>query len=105
MSRRTVMVWAGLGDATDTLSPTCGLARRMQRWLRRRVLARCRHLVLTSALEQELGALGFESEIVPVPIDLTRFRPPSAQERRDAAPDSGSERTTTSSCTRASCDA
>ena len=84
LTRRTVMVWAGLGDATDTLSPARGLARRMQRWLRRRVLARCRHLVLTSALEQELGALGFESEIVPVPIDLTRFRPPSARERKDA---------------------
>ena len=84
LTRRTVMMWAGLGDATDTLSPARGLARRMQRWLRRRVLARCRHLVLTSALEQELGALGFESEIVPVPIDLTRFRPPSARERKDA---------------------
>jgi glycosyltransferase involved in cell wall biosynthesis len=84
LGRRTVMVWAGLGDATDTLGPARGLARRMQRWLRRRVLARCRHLVLTSALQQELGALGFESVIVPVPIDLTRFRPPSASERSEA---------------------
>jgi glycosyltransferase involved in cell wall biosynthesis len=81
---RTVMVWAGLGDATDTLGPARGLARRMQRWLRRRVLGRCRHLVLTSALQQELGALGFESEVVPVPIDLTHFRPPSASERNEA---------------------
>jgi glycosyltransferase involved in cell wall biosynthesis len=84
LARRTVMVWAGLGDATDTLGPAHGLARRLQRWLRRRVLARCRHLVLTSALQQELGGLGFESEIVPVPIDLARFRPPSAAERSDA---------------------
>jgi len=84
LSRRTVMVWAGLGDATDTLSPARGLGRRLQRWVRRRVLARCRHLVLTFALQQELGALGFESEVVPVPIDLRGFRPPSASERNEA---------------------
>ena len=77
------MVWAGLGDAADTLGPAPGLARRVQRWLRRRVLAGCRHLVLTSALRDELGALGIESEIVPIPIDLAQFRPPSATERHD----------------------
>ncbi|HEY4396528.1 MAG TPA: glycosyltransferase family 4 protein [Acidimicrobiia bacterium] len=84
LARRTVMVWAGLGDATETLGAARGAPSRLQRWLRRRVLARCRHLVLTSALQRELGALGFKSEIVPVPIDLTRFRPPSAVERSRA---------------------
>src|SRR5262245_6717140 len=81
---RTVMLWAGLGDATDTLGPAPGSVRRLQRWLRRRALAGCRHLVLTSALQDKLGALGLNSEIVPVPIDLARFRPPSPSERDDA---------------------
>jgi glycosyltransferase involved in cell wall biosynthesis len=81
---RTVMVWAGLGDATDTLGPAAAPLRRAQRWLRRRVLRRCRNLVLTSALHRELDDLGIASQLVPIPIDLGRFRPPTDSERRDA---------------------
>jgi glycosyltransferase involved in cell wall biosynthesis len=47
-------------------------------------LARCRNLVLTAAMQRELAVLGLGSEIVPVPIDLARFHPPSTSERRDA---------------------
>jgi glycosyltransferase involved in cell wall biosynthesis len=81
---RTLVVWAGLGDATDALGPAPGFVRGAQRWLRRRVLARCRNLVLTAAMQRELAVLGLGSEIVPVPIDLARFHPPSTSERRDA---------------------
>jgi glycosyltransferase involved in cell wall biosynthesis len=83
LRRRTVMEWAGLGDATDTLGPTAGLLRRLQRRFRRRVLRRSRNIVLTSALHDELDALGVESEILPVPVDLARFHPPPDAERRD----------------------
>jgi glycosyltransferase involved in cell wall biosynthesis len=81
---RTVMGWAGLGDATDALGPAPGLVRGAQRWLRHRVLARCRNLVLTAAMQDELEGLGIESEIVPVPVDVSRFRPPTVDERRAA---------------------
>lgn len=84
LRRRTVMVWAGLGDATDTLGRISGQARRPQRWLRRRVLSGCRNLVLTSAMERELAEVGIDSEVVPVPLDLDLFRPPTAAERSAA---------------------
>jgi glycosyltransferase involved in cell wall biosynthesis len=84
LGKRTVMVWAGIGDATDTLGPTSSPVRRLQRWLRRWMVRRCRNIVLTSALQRELGALGIASEIVPVPVDLDRFHPPTESERRAA---------------------
>jgi glycosyltransferase involved in cell wall biosynthesis len=84
LRRRTVMAWAGLGDATDTLGPTIGLVRRVQRRLRRRVLRGCRNVVLTSELHREFQGLGLDSEIVPVPVDLARFHPPTDTERHDA---------------------
>ena len=74
----------GLGGARRRhrhAEPGAWVARRMQRWLRRRVGALPASRVDVGA-RAELGALGFESEIVPVPIDLTRFRPPSARRAR-----------------------
>jgi glycosyltransferase involved in cell wall biosynthesis len=81
---KTAMEWAGLGDATDTLAPVSGTVRRSQHWLRRRVLRRCRNIALTFALQRELDALGVPSEVIPVPVDVDRFRPPTAAERRGA---------------------
>jgi len=79
--RSTAMLWAGYGDATDVLGPVPGLLRRVQRWARRQVLARCVHIALTPALAGELRGLGLESVIIPVPVDRRRFRPPTEPER------------------------
>jgi L-malate glycosyltransferase len=48
------------------------------------VLRQCRNIVLTSELRNELDELGVDSEILAVPVDLTRFHPPNESERSDA---------------------
>lgn len=80
---RTVMVWAGLGDATDTLGPTSSRLRRLLRSARRRALTGVSHVALTPALADELAAqgLGHEVAIIPTTVDTVRFRPPTAAER------------------------
>jgi glycosyltransferase involved in cell wall biosynthesis len=84
LHRRTVMEWAGLGDATDSLGRARGVVRSLQRWLRRGVLRSCRNIVLSSELQRELDAFGIDSQIVPVPVDLARFHPPTDAQRGDA---------------------
>ena len=82
----TVVTWAARGDATDVVGPAATLAHRLQRALRRRVLARCRHVALTPTIARELAELGLAStvEVIPVPVDGSWFRPPSGAERRHA---------------------
>jgi glycosyltransferase involved in cell wall biosynthesis len=86
---RTVMGWAGLGDATDALAATGGPARRLAHALRRRVLRACTNLVLVTAMGRELAQVGIESELVPLPLDTDRFRPPTPEERRAVRADLG----------------
>jgi glycosyltransferase involved in cell wall biosynthesis len=84
---RTVMGWAGLGDATDALARTGGPMRRLLHALRRRVLGMCTNLVLVTAMARELEQVGIESELVPLPLDTERFRPPTPEERKSARAD------------------
>jgi glycosyltransferase involved in cell wall biosynthesis len=82
---RTIVAWGALGDATDALRGAASPLRRTQARLRRRLLTRCEHVVLTPAMHDELASLGLERcTVLPVPLDLQRFRPPSPAERADA---------------------
>lgn len=83
LGRRTVMVWAGLGDATDTLGRMPDLLRRTLRGARRRALGGVYHVALTPALSAELALHGLTREvsIVPTAVDTVRFRPPTPRER------------------------
>ena len=82
---RTVMCWAGLGDATDVLAPTRRPVRALVRAARRRVLQRAMHVALTPALRDELTAVGIDKvALIPTPVDLDDFHPPDTDERRAA---------------------
>jgi glycosyltransferase involved in cell wall biosynthesis len=83
-SRWTVMTWAGLGDASDSLAPSGGLARQLQHLLRRRAVRRAVNTALTPALCRELESLGFESDVLPLPVDPIQFRSPTRVEREHA---------------------
>jgi glycosyltransferase involved in cell wall biosynthesis len=92
LGARTVMVWAGLGDATDTLGPAHDPVRRWQRRARHRLLRSCRHVALTPSIRDELLALSIPSskiDVIPVPVDVDRFRPPAPDERGRARADLG----------------
>ena len=79
---RTVMCWAGLGDATDVLAPTARPVRALVRAVRRRAMQRVMHVALTPALRDELTAIGIDKvALIPTPVDLDDFHPPTAQER------------------------
>jgi glycosyltransferase involved in cell wall biosynthesis len=85
LAERSVMCWAGLGDATDTVG-TSGPLRAPLRAVRRRALSRAAQVALTPALKEELQGLGLgrDVSIIPTPVDVDAFRPPTAEER-DAA--------------------
>ena len=89
LGARTVMMWAGLGDATDTLGGPRGL-RTLLRWARRRAIdRRVTHVALTRALAGEVAAaFGRPSsdgiEVVPTPVNVEVFRPPTPSERAAA---------------------
>ena len=82
--RRTVMSWAGLGDATDTIGVAHAAFRSIQRRMRRAALSQATNVVLTAAMAREVGGLGLSVMVVPVPVDRDVFRPPAANERADA---------------------
>jgi glycosyltransferase involved in cell wall biosynthesis len=85
LSDRTVMCWAGLGDATDVLAPTGRPVRALVRAARRRVMGRVMHVALTPALQAELTGVGIDKVVViPTPVDLDDFHPPGADERHVA---------------------
>ncbi len=98
LGARTVMVWAGVGDATDTVDrdePETSSGARPRRAaqlvlrrLRRRVLLRggVTQVALTGAMAAEVaGALGGPApEVIPTPVDVDEFRPPTAGERAAA---------------------
>lgn len=82
LGSRTVMCWAGLGDATDTVG-TSGFLRAPLRAIRRRSLSRAAQVALTPALHDELDRLGLGRDvtIIPTPVDVDAFRPPTDDER------------------------
>ncbi len=89
---RTIMVWAGLGDARDTLARpgaagertnASHVATRLVRAARRRLLRDVTHVALTTAIEHEVAdVLATRAAIIiPTPVDTVRFHPPSDAER------------------------
>jgi glycosyltransferase involved in cell wall biosynthesis len=86
----TVCSWlAGLGRVTLHTWVTEGDARRAlsgrKAGIRRRALRRCAQVVLSQPMRDELVELGLgDSSIIAVPVDSSRFRVPSAQERAEA---------------------
>ena len=82
---RLVTVWAVRGEAELALAGGHSSRRRALRRLRLRLLSRGRHVVLTPRMAKELEATGLgEATVIPVPVDLSHFRPPSADERAAA---------------------
>lgn len=86
LADRTVMSWAGRGDATDALTPSGGAFRRALGAFRRSLLSPITHVALTPAIAAELDHIGVGSDVivVPTPVDTERFRPPTEQERSAA---------------------
>lgn len=84
--RRTVVMWAIRGEIERALAPGASARRRLVVALRRRHLARCAHVTLTPSMEAELAAaeLPARSELIPVPVDTTAFRPATAAEHEGA---------------------
>jgi len=80
---RTSIIWAGHGDATDTMGPAPDPLRGLQRGVRRLVLRHCAHVALTPAIVDELRALGMHRQIhhISTPVDTGRFRVPTEAER------------------------
>jgi glycosyltransferase involved in cell wall biosynthesis len=86
LGRFSVVCWAGLGDATDTLGRGNGPMHRLLVAARRRALRSITHVALTPAIRDELGAVGVVERVhvIPTPIDLDRFAPPTSQARNAA---------------------
>ncbi len=83
LGRSTVMTWVTRGDATHMLSGPLGRVRRF-------ILRECSQVVLTPRMKEELRGLGVANvTIVPVPVDLSRYRPPSVDEKATALRDLG----------------
>ncbi len=81
-----VMVWAGLGDATDTLALNQSRARNALARLRRRALRCASHIALSKSISDELQGLNFgvSPHVIPTPVDPGMFSPPEPAQR-DAA--------------------
>jgi glycosyltransferase involved in cell wall biosynthesis len=74
-ARRTVMMWATEGDAEWSFAGAKGV-------IRKTLIRGCGHVVLTSRMQVELAESGiYDSEIIPVPVDSSRFRPATDAER------------------------
>lgn len=78
LASSTVLTWVTDGDATRTLRGRRGV-------LRRRALAGRTQVALTPRMRTEVQNNGLtDVHVIPVPVDLERFRPPTADERADA---------------------
>jgi len=74
----TIITWVTMGDPERQLTGRKGR-------IRRAALHRCAHVALTPGMGAELARCSTEADdIVAVPVDVSRFRPPTAEER-DAA--------------------
>jgi glycosyltransferase involved in cell wall biosynthesis len=82
---RTVTVWAIRGEAEAALAEGVSIGRRLLSRLRRQLLGRTTHVVLTPSMAEELLANGLTAPVViPVPVEFRHFRPPRAQEGAEA---------------------
>jgi len=74
----TVLTWVTRGDATRLLKGRLGQ-------VRLRLLGGCSQVVLTPRMEGELHELGVSDvAVIPVPVDTSRFHPPTDEERAGA---------------------
>ena len=87
---RTINVWAIRGEIDTTLELRGSRRRRLLVEFRRAALRRCTNVVLNRSMADELArhVLG-SAVLVPVPVDLEEFRPPTQAERRRARDDLG----------------
>ena len=85
LGERSVICWAGLGDASDTLARSGFGPRRVLVELRRWLLRNTSHVALTPSIADELRVLGIRErvQVIPTPIDLDRFTRPTEAERRE----------------------
>ncbi len=88
VSNKTVMVWAGYGDATDTLGPQ-SLVKRPWVLLRRVALRRGRSVALSHKIADELAGCAPElaQTIIPTPINLGDFPQRTEQQKATARED------------------
>lgn len=78
LGRVTLHTWVTDGDASRALSGP-------EAALRSRSLRRSVQVVLSEPMREELVSLGLGgSVVIPVPVDSSRFRPPSPEERTGA---------------------
>jgi glycosyltransferase involved in cell wall biosynthesis len=85
LSRRTIVGWGALGDAPTQLGVGRPLPRRLYNELRRRLLNGAVHVALTEPMRAELRRLGVRRSVVlPIPVDIEWFRPPTVDERTRA---------------------
>jgi glycosyltransferase involved in cell wall biosynthesis len=74
----TLHTWVTRGDASRALAGR-------KAGVRRSALRRCRQVVLSDEMLGEIAELGLpDAVVIPVPIDLSRFRVPAEAERRGA---------------------
>jgi len=86
LASRTALLWAIQGEVTHTLLRETSLIRRAKAQARRPALARIKHVTLTARMSDEFHEVGMEVDdtIIPVPVDLDHFRPPTESERTEA---------------------
>jgi glycosyltransferase involved in cell wall biosynthesis len=85
IGRRTGMLWVGRGDAERMLAGGSGAIGKVTALVRRRLLRAPFHVVLTSAMADDLSRLGIaRSTVIPTPVDTDLFRPPNEEEREAA---------------------
>jgi glycosyltransferase involved in cell wall biosynthesis len=85
LGRRSGVLWVGRGDAERALAGETGPAGRARALLRRLLVRRRFHVVLTSGMAADLASLGISAAtVIPVPVDTDAFRPASAAERDEA---------------------
>jgi glycosyltransferase involved in cell wall biosynthesis len=90
---RTVVVWAIRTEISRTLGGRSSPAARLVRRIRRTLLRRCLHVALTDSMAAELDGFpgAWRRAVIPVPVDVRHFRPPSPHERDAARAELGLE--------------
>jgi glycosyltransferase involved in cell wall biosynthesis len=78
MGGRTTLTWATRGDGTYWLTGFIGRLRSL-------LLRRCKQVALTALMQLELEDLGQAiTKVIAVPVDITRFTPPTKIEKTNA---------------------
>ena len=87
-AHRTVIMWATEGDPVRSFAGPKGA-------IRKALIRGCGHVVLTARMQLELAdecGIRRSREIIPVPVDSSRFRPATDDERADERDASGDHR-------------